>query len=113
MLLAPFMLGARQLEFLILGCGGVVMKLLLSGGEKMRLAFARLVFPSLAARAAHLSAAFPPSASSPAQSASTAIGPDSALNPSALSEAARLATIAIDSGAALDKLNRFIEFTNR
>jgi anthranilate phosphoribosyltransferase len=35
------------------------------------------------------------------------------LNPSALSEAARLATIAIDSGAALDKLNRFIEFTNR
>jgi anthranilate phosphoribosyltransferase len=66
-----------------------------------------------ARRAAHLSAAFPPSASSPAQSASTAIGPDSALNPSALREATRLAAIAIDSGVALDKLNRFIEFTNR
>jgi anthranilate phosphoribosyltransferase len=30
----------------------------------------------------------------------------------ALSEATRLAAACIDSGAALDKLNRFVEFTN-
>jgi anthranilate phosphoribosyltransferase len=45
--------------------------------------------------------------------ASSRVEPGASLSLPALGEATRLAAASIDSGAALDKLNRFIEFTNR
>ena len=48
-----------------------------------------------------------------ARRASSIVEPDAPLSLSALLEATRLAAASIDSGAALDKLDRFIEFTTR
>jgi anthranilate phosphoribosyltransferase len=47
-----------------------------------------------------------------ARRASSDVQPGASLSLPALSEATRLAAACIDSGAALDKLNRFVEFTN-